>query len=77
MPRVTVKDMNQQVFVRALATFLKKAGKLEVPEWVDTVKLAYNENQFYKGAASTTQHLYHQGGTVVNSLTKTYKGCQK
>ena len=51
MPGVTVKDMNQQEFVRALAAFLKKSGKLKVPECVDTVKLAkhkelapYNEN---------------------------------
>ena len=28
MPGVTVKDMNQQEFVRALAAFLKKSGKL-------------------------------------------------
>ena len=48
---VTVKD--QQEFVRALAAFLKKSGKLKVPEWVDTVKLAkhkelapYDENCF-------------------------------
>nr|KAF6411607.1 ribosomal protein S19 [Rousettus aegyptiacus] len=40
MPGVTVKDVNQQEFVRALAAFLKKSGKLKVPEWVDTVKLA-------------------------------------
>ncbi|ELW70124.1 40S ribosomal protein S19 [Tupaia chinensis] len=40
MPGVTVKDMNQQEFVRALAAFLKKSRKLKVPEWVDTVKLA-------------------------------------
>ncbi|XP_027731495.1 40S ribosomal protein S19a-like [Vombatus ursinus] len=54
MPGVTVKDMNQQEFVWALAAFLKKSGKLKVPKWVDTVKLAkhkelapYDENWFY------------------------------
>ncbi|XP_026893477.1 40S ribosomal protein S19 isoform X2 [Acinonyx jubatus] len=58
MPGVTVKDVNQQEFVRALAAFLKKSGKLKVPEWVDTVKLAkhkelapYDENWFYTRAA--------------------------
>uniref|UniRef100_A0A8C2SIU2 40S ribosomal protein S19 n=1 Tax=Capra hircus TaxID=9925 RepID=A0A8C2SIU2_CAPHI len=57
MPGVTVKDVNQQEFVRALAAFLKKSGKLKVPEWVDTVKLAkhkelapYDENWFYTRA---------------------------
>ncbi|KAI2591272.1 ribosomal protein S19, partial [Homo sapiens] len=56
-PGVTVKDVNQQEFVRALAAFLKKSGKLKVPEWVDTVKLAkhkelapYDENWFYTRA---------------------------
>uniref|UniRef100_A0A8C0T6Q6 Ribosomal protein S19 n=1 Tax=Canis lupus familiaris TaxID=9615 RepID=A0A8C0T6Q6_CANLF len=59
MPGVTVKDVNQE-FIRALAAFLKKSGKLKVPEWVDTVKLVkhkelapYDENWFYTRAAST------------------------
>ncbi|NXL26298.1 RS19 protein, partial [Setophaga kirtlandii] len=57
MPGVTVKDVNQQEFVRALAAFLKKSGKLKVPDWADTVKLAkhkelapYDENWFYTRA---------------------------
>ena len=31
MPGVTVKGVNQQEFVRALAAFLKKSRKLKVP----------------------------------------------
>uniref|UniRef100_A0A4X2KXA9 Ribosomal protein S19 n=1 Tax=Vombatus ursinus TaxID=29139 RepID=A0A4X2KXA9_VOMUR len=61
MPGVTVKDMNQQEFVWALAAFLKKSGKLKVPKWVDTVKLAkhkelapYDENWFYTRRLHTT-----------------------
>ena len=84
MPGVTVKDVNQQEFVRALAAFLKKSGKLKVPEWVDTVKLTkhrefapYNENCFYTQAASTTRHLYLQGGAGVGSMTRIYGGRQK
>uniref|UniRef100_A0A8C2T3H5 Ribosomal protein S19 n=1 Tax=Coturnix japonica TaxID=93934 RepID=A0A8C2T3H5_COTJA len=53
MPGVTVKDVNQQEFVRA-------SGKLKVPEWVDTVKLAkhkelapYDENWFYTRAGES------------------------
>uniref|UniRef100_A0A8C9KSX7 Ribosomal protein S19 n=1 Tax=Serinus canaria TaxID=9135 RepID=A0A8C9KSX7_SERCA len=60
MPGVTVKDVNQQEFVRALAAFLKKSGKLKVPDWADTVKLAkhkelapYDENWFYTRAGET------------------------
>jgi small subunit ribosomal protein S19e len=54
MPGVTVKEVNQQEFVRAFAAFFKKSGKLKVPEWVDPVKLVkyeelapYDENWFY------------------------------
>ena len=75
MPGVTVKDANQQKFLRTLAAFLIKLGKLKVPEWVDKVKLAkhndlasYDESWFNKGAATTAQHLYLRGG----SMTKTY-----
>lgn len=55
MSGVTIKDVNQQAFIRALTVFLEKSGKLEVPKWVDTVKLAnfkelvaIDENRFYK-----------------------------
>ncbi|XP_060044606.1 small ribosomal subunit protein eS19-like [Erinaceus europaeus] len=84
MPGVTVKDMNQQEFFRALAAFLKKSGKLKVPEWVNTVKLAkhkelapFSENWFYTQAASTAQHLYLRGGAGVGSMTKIYGGRQR
>ncbi|XP_073485283.1 small ribosomal subunit protein eS19-like [Aquarana catesbeiana] len=84
MPAVTVKDVNQQEFVRALSAFLKKSWKLKVPEWVDTVKLAkhkeqapYDGNWFYTRAASTVRHLYLRGGAGVGSMTKVYGGCQR
>ncbi|KAG7469226.1 hypothetical protein MATL_G00126700 [Megalops atlanticus] len=84
MPGVTVKDVNQQEFVRALAAFLKKSGKLKVPEWVDTVKLAKHkelapcdDNWFYIRAASTVRHLYLRGGVGVGSMTKIYGGRQR
>uniref|UniRef100_A0A672KVR4 Ribosomal protein S19 n=2 Tax=Sinocyclocheilus grahami TaxID=75366 RepID=A0A672KVR4_SINGR len=60
---VTVKDVNQQEFVRALAAFLKKSGKLKVPDWVDIVKLAKHkelapcdENWFYIRAGECDVH---------------------
>uniref|UniRef100_A0A8C0WGL0 Uncharacterized protein n=1 Tax=Castor canadensis TaxID=51338 RepID=A0A8C0WGL0_CASCN len=68
MPRVTVKDVHQQEFVRALAFFLKKSRKLKVPEWVDTVKLAkhkepapYDENAsaFHARTYIARQAIYH------------------
>ncbi|XP_029397548.1 40S ribosomal protein S19-like [Mus pahari] len=70
MPGVTVnQDVHQQEFVRALSVFLRKSGRLKVPKWVDTVKLAkhtelasQDENWFYTRAASTAGHLYLRGG---------------
>ena len=54
MPGVTVKEINQQEFVNALAAFLKMSRKLKVSKWVDIVKLAkqkelapFDENWFY------------------------------
>ncbi|XP_050601359.1 40S ribosomal protein S19-like [Macaca thibetana thibetana] len=84
MPGVPLKDVNQREVVRALAAFLKKSGKLKVPEWVNTVKLAkhkelapYVENWFYTGAGSTARHLYLRGGAGVGSMTKIYGGRQR
>ncbi|PAA48752.1 hypothetical protein BOX15_Mlig022791g1, partial [Macrostomum lignano] len=57
--------LTQQKLVRALAAFLKKTGKLPVPEWADVVKLsAANElapsdsDWFYVRAGSILRHLY-------------------
>ncbi|KAF1388190.1 hypothetical protein PFLUV_G00087630 [Perca fluviatilis] len=84
MPGVTVKDVNQQEFVRALSAFLKKSGKLKVPDWVDLVKLGKHkelapsdENWFYIRAASTVRHLYLRGGAGVGSMTKIYGSRQR
>ena len=38
MPSVGVKDVDQQNFTKALSAFLKKSGKVKLPEWVDIVK---------------------------------------
>merc|ERR1712168_671464 len=38
MAPVSVKDVDQQKFVVALSAFLKKSGKVRVPEWADIVK---------------------------------------
>jgi len=59
MPSVSVKDVSQPEFTVALAAFLKKSGKMKVPEWVDLVKTnnrkelaPYDEDWFYIRAAS-------------------------
>ena len=40
----SVKDVDQQLFVVGFADFLKKSGKMQVPEWADLIKLSrFNE----------------------------------
>lgn len=36
---VSVKDVDQSDIVVKIADFLKKSGKVTVPEWADLVKL--------------------------------------
>jgi len=78
--RISVKDVDQQAFVKALAAFLKKTGKLKVPAWVDLVKNGiFNElapadsDWFYIRCASVARHLYLRRAGV-GALTKVYGG---
>lgn len=78
---VSVKDVNQHDFVKALAAFLKKTGKLRVPEWTDIVKLGvhkelapYDEDWFYTRTASVARHLYIRSPCGVKGLIKIYGG---
>merc|ERR1711893_54299 len=81
MPGVSVKDVNQHDFVRALAAFLKKSGKLKVPDWTDLVKLGkhkelapYEEDWYYIRTASVARHMYMRSPVGVGALTKVYGG---
>ncbi|KAG8189649.1 hypothetical protein JTE90_018498 [Oedothorax gibbosus] len=81
MPSCSVKDVSQHDFVRALAAFLKKSGKLKVPEWVDVVKTGvhkelapYDEDWFYTRCASVARHLYIRSPAGIGALTKIYGG---
>ncbi|KAF7490872.1 hypothetical protein SSS_10363 [Sarcoptes scabiei] len=78
---VGVKDVDQSDFVVALADFLKRSGKLKVPDWTDLVKTGsfkelapYNEDWFYVRCASIARHLYHRSPVGVGALTKIYGG---
>ncbi|XP_072049406.1 small ribosomal subunit protein eS19-like [Amphiura filiformis] len=80
----TVKDVDQHEYVKALAAFFKKSGKLKVPEWVDIVKTGrhkelapFDSDWYYIRAASVARHLYLRGGVGVNSITKIYGGRQR
>eukprot|EP00088_Acartia_fossae_P015692 TRINITY_DN1865_c0_g1_i1.p2 TRINITY_DN1865_c0_g1~~TRINITY_DN1865_c0_g1_i1.p2 ORF type:complete len:154 (-),score=61.11 TRINITY_DN1865_c0_g1_i1:62-523(-) len=79
MPPVSVKDVDQQQFTVALAAFLKKSGKMAVPEWVDLVKTAiakelapYDEDWFYTRTASVARHIYIRAPVGVGTVQKIY-----
>ncbi|GAB6028421.1 Protein component of the small (40S) ribosomal subunit [Chamberlinius hualienensis] len=81
MPPVSVKDVDQAEFVKAFAAFLKKSGKLKVPDWIDCVKTAkykelapYDDDWFYTRTASVARHLYIRSPAGIGSMTKIYGG---
>ena len=78
---ISVKDVNQHEFVKAFGEFLKKTGKVKVPDWADVVKLAiykelapYSDDWFYIRAASIARHLYIRSPAGVKSFAKIYGG---
>nr|ABI52709.1 ribosomal protein S19 [Argas monolakensis] len=81
MPSIGVKDVDQHDFVKALAAFFKKSGKLRVPDWVDVVKTGiykelapYDDDWFYTRCASVARHLYMRSPAGVKSMRKIYGG---
>ena len=62
---VLVKDVNQQVFIRYLAEYLKKTKKVELPEWVDYVKTGYAKEL----PPNTQDWLYVRMGMLSDHLT--------
>lgn len=78
---ISVKDVNQHEFVKAFAEFLKKSGKVKLPEWSDVVKLGiykelapYSDDWFYIRTASVARHLYIRAPAGVKSFAKIYGG---
>merc|ERR1712203_515865 len=79
MAPASVKDVDQQKFVVALSAFLKKSGKVKVPEWSDIVKTSvakelapYDEDWYYTRLASVARHLYMRAPVGVKTITKIY-----
>ncbi|QQP54581.1 40S ribosomal protein S19 [Caligus rogercresseyi] len=79
MVSVGVKDVDQQEFVKALAHFFKKSGKVNLPEYVDFVKTniakelaPYDEDWFYIRCASVARHIYIRSPVGVNTVRKIY-----
>ncbi|CAH1796410.1 unnamed protein product [Owenia fusiformis] len=79
MPGYSVKDVDQHQFVKAYAAFLKKSGKMKVPDWIDIVKngrfaelAPYDEDWYYIRAASMARHLYIRAPCGVGAFTTVY-----
>ena len=81
MPSIGVKDVDQQKFTLALSAFLKKSGKVKLPEWVDVVKTRsskelapYDQDWYYTRVASLVRHIYIRSPVGVNTVCKIYGG---
>merc|ERR1711879_380739 len=79
MAPASVKDVDQQKFVVALSAFLKKSGKVKIPEWADIVKTSvakelapYDEGWYYTRCASVARHIYVRSPVGVKTITKIY-----
>ncbi|KAI3413434.1 40S ribosomal protein S19G [Globodera pallida] len=67
----SVKDVDQHEIVQSVATFLKKSGKIKLPDWVDLVKLGKNKelapinpDWYYVRVASMARRLYIRSPTA-------------
>jgi len=81
MVKTSAKDVDQHDMVRQVAGFLKKSGKVKVPEWADVVKLGiYKElapndpDWYYTRTASIARHLYMRSPAGVGAFTTIYGG---
>ncbi|CAG9538335.1 unnamed protein product [Cercopithifilaria johnstoni] len=77
----SVKDVDQHEIVRQIAGFLKKSGKVRVPDWSDVVKLGQNKelapidsDWYYIRTASIARRLYIRSPTGVGALRRVYGG---
>ncbi|XP_063708286.1 small ribosomal subunit protein eS19A [Culicoides brevitarsis] len=84
MPGVTVKDVDQDKIVKGVALFLKKSGKLKVPDHIDLIKTAkykelapYEPDWFYIRCASILRRLYHRSPAGITQITRIYGGRQR
>lgn len=79
-----MKDVDQDKIVDGVATFLKKSGKLKVPENMDIVKTAkfkdlapMDPDWFYIRCASILRRLYHRSPAGIGAIKKIYGGRQR
>ena len=76
-----MKDVPSHDFVKALSIWLKKSGKIKLPDYADYVKTGkhkelapYDKDWYYIRAASVVRHIYLRQGVGVGALQKVYGG---
>jgi small subunit ribosomal protein S19e len=81
MTGATLRDVDAHKFIKAYAAHLKRAGKLEVPSWIDLVKTSTakelapsDPDWFYVRVASIARHIYLRPGVGVGALRLVYGG---
>ncbi|XP_076046941.1 small ribosomal subunit protein eS19-like [Oratosquilla oratoria] len=79
MPSTSVKDVSQQAFTKGFSEFLKKSGKVKVPDWTDLVKTAkfkelapYDEDWYYTRVAAVARHVYMRSPVGVGAIQKIF-----
>ena len=77
----SVKDVDQSEVVLKIAHFLKKSGKVKVPEWADLVKTGIakelapvNPDWYYIRAASLARRLYIRSPAGIGAFKNVYGG---
>ncbi|THU51485.1 hypothetical protein C4D60_Mb06t31530 [Musa balbisiana] len=77
----TVKDVSPHEFVKSYSAYLKRSGKMELPEWTDIVKTGmfkelapYDPDWYYIRAASMARKIYLRQGIGVGGFQKIYGG---
>ncbi|GIQ80557.1 ribosomal protein S19e [Kipferlia bialata] len=79
---VTLKNVNQDHFVKMFAAYLKRQNELAIPDWVDAVKTSatkqlspQNDDWYYIRAASVLRRLYVRGCVGIGGFRTVYGGC--
>ena len=81
---ITVKDVSSEEFIKAFATYLKKSGKFEIPEWTQYVKTGcfkelspYDPDWLYVRGAAIARQVYMRRHVGITSLSDKFGGSQR
>eukprot|EP00871_Galdieria_phlegrea_P002438 jgi/Galph1/3195/GphlegSOOS_G1826.1 len=78
---ITVKDIPAADFIAEYASFLKRAGNVQLPSWVDIVKTSsskelapYDPDWFYVRMAALARRVYMRPGRGVGAFKRVFGG---